>query len=203
MSNSWTRHIISDRSASPSSERGPVPIELFVMSKCPDKVDCEQVFSKVLEQVQVPVSVDINYIARANASEPLQFECKHGPTECLGNIQELCFKETYPDISDFYSFDLCLNEEYASIGEGNGLARECAHRLGKHYEPVKTCASTPHGIELLARSVERTQSLGVEKSCTVYINNKLRCIHDETWKHCDGGHKVADFVRTIEEAYNT
>ena len=51
---------------------------------------------------------------------------KHGPTECLGNIQELCFKQTYPDIGDWFDgFTLCLNEEYQDIGEDNDLATKC------------------------------------------------------------------------------
>ncbi|KAI9489183.1 hypothetical protein BDB00DRAFT_845030 [Zychaea mexicana] len=123
----WTRHIISDRTTDWRPLQSAVPIELFVMSKCPDKVDCEEVISKVLKQVKVPVSLDVNYIARPNSSESLGFECKHGPTECLGNMQELCFKNIYPDIDDwFHGFTLCLNEKYADIGEDDSLlAEEC------------------------------------------------------------------------------
>lgn len=65
------------------------------MSKCPDKVFCENVFSQVckydtamlwsnchierymslpVDEVQVPVSLDVNYIAKANQSEEYQYE---------------------------------------------------------------------------------------------------------------------------------
>ncbi|KAI7858859.1 hypothetical protein BDC45DRAFT_433143 [Circinella umbellata] len=180
-----------------------VPIELFVMSKCPDKVECEEVFSQVLKQVSVPISLDVNYIGKPNISEPYGIQCKHGPTECLGNIQELCFKQIYPDIDDWFDgFTLCLNEEYQDIGEDNDLAIKCAKRIGKDYDPVQNCITSLNGIQLLTDSVERTQSLNVEKSCTIYIDNKLRCIHDGSWKECDGGYTISDFVHTIEEAYN-
>ncbi|CDS07908.1 hypothetical protein LRAMOSA01857 [Lichtheimia ramosa] len=178
-----------------------VPVELFVMSKCPDKVFCENVFSQVLDQVQVPVSLDVNYIAQANQSEEYQFSCKHGPSECLGNIQELCFKHVYPDYHQWFEFDLCLNEKYQSIGNGSALAEDCAGQLGLSFGPVKDCIDSDKGVELLAESVKRTQSLGVTKSCTVYIDNRLRCIHDGTWKDCDGGYEVEDFVKSIEDAY--
>ncbi|KAI7880384.1 hypothetical protein K492DRAFT_195218 [Lichtheimia hyalospora FSU 10163] len=171
------------------------------MSKCPDKVFCENVFSQVLDEVQVPVSLDVNYIAQANQSEEYQHTCKHGPTECLGNIQELCFKHVYPDYHQWFEFDLCLNEKYESIGTGTGLAEDCAGQLELSFEPVKDCIESDKGLELLTKSVERTQSLGVQKSCTIYIDNRLRCIHDGTWKDCDGGYEVEDFVKSIENAY--
>ncbi|KAI8393730.1 uncharacterized protein BYT42DRAFT_552048 [Radiomyces spectabilis] len=179
----------------------PVPIELFVMSKCPDKQACEAVFKDVLEQVKVPVSLDVNYIASHNPRAPYEHTCMHGSSECLGNIQELCFKHVYPSHQDWFAFDLCLNERLQSIGRDDLLAPRCAQRLHKNFAPVASCIDGQQGIDLLHSSVDRTQSLGVTKSCTVFINNKLRCIHDGSWKECDGGSRVEDFVRTIEDSY--
>ncbi|KAL1934331.1 hypothetical protein VTP01DRAFT_6513 [Rhizomucor pusillus] len=181
----------------------PVPIELLVMSKCPDKVYCEQVFGQVLDKVNVPTKLDVNYIAEPDLTEPLLFECKHGPSECLGDIQELCFKHVHPDQRDWFAFDLCLNEHYEDIGNDKQLAHDCASRLGKDYAKVELCIKSKLGVGLLAKSVERTKSLGVTKSCTIYIDNQLRCIRDGTWKECEGGHQVDDFVKTIEDAYHS
>lgn len=77
----------------------PVPVELFVMSKCPDAVHCETVFDHVrkffarrmigsplffpngvldlfhlVDRVKVPVALDVNYIAKLDHSQPYQFE---------------------------------------------------------------------------------------------------------------------------------
>lgn len=54
---------------------------------------------------------------------------KHGPSECLGNIQELCFKHVYPDYHQWFEFDLCLNERYQSIGNGSALAEDCGKEI--------------------------------------------------------------------------
>lgn len=106
----------------------------------------------------MPVSLDVNYIAHANQSEEYQYEwyviesmcmlwehptlilspglrSKHGPSECLGNIQELCFKHVYPDYHQWFEFDLCLNEKYESIGNGDGLAEDC----GKENKSKRVC----------------------------------------------------------------
>lgn len=106
---------------------------------------------------------------------------KHGTSECLGNIQELCFKHVYPEQRTWFGFINCLNEHYDKIGLDEQLAKTCgklalllfinertlltgyflsAQKLGKDYAPVQQCAFT-QGINLLAKSVERTNSLNV------------------------------------------
>ncbi|ORY95539.1 hypothetical protein BCR43DRAFT_493146 [Syncephalastrum racemosum] len=192
----WTRIIQTDNSIA-------VPVELFVMSKCPDAVHCENVFAKVLDKVDMNrVQLDVNYIAQPDPDQSLGFKCKHGESECLGNVQELCFRHLHPDPRIWYSFILCMNEHYGAIGKGNGLAESCAKRLGVTYEPVEDCAASTLGQSLLATSVDRTNHLNVTKSCTIFINNRLRCIRDGTWKDCPDGHDVSDFVKTIEDAYD-
>lgn len=54
---------------------------------------------------------------------------KHGPSECLGDIQELCFKHVHPDQRDWFAFDLCLNEHYEDIGNDKQLAHDCGKRM--------------------------------------------------------------------------
>ncbi|KAI9323180.1 hypothetical protein BX666DRAFT_1884078 [Dichotomocladium elegans] len=188
--------------SAPATAPAPVPVELFVMSKCPDKGVCEEVFDQVLREVKVPVSLSVNYIAKANPAEALQYECMHGESECIGNIQELCYRQVYPDYRDWFGFALCLNDRLREIGIDPELPYQCATKLGQSYAPVDACVKSNLGIELLGKSVERTQSLGVRKSCTIYIDNKQRCIRDGGWKECDEGHEVADFVRMIEESYH-
>ncbi|KAI9012660.1 hypothetical protein CLU79DRAFT_769527 [Phycomyces nitens] len=178
-----------------------VPVDLFVMSKCPDKVYCESVIAQVLEEVKVPVTLSIDYIGTNDPSDPLRTTCMHGPSECLGNKQELCFKRLNPDIESWFPFDLCLNEHYGSIGKSDRLFRSCANRYGKNANEVHSCATSQLGARLLGESVQHTKKLGVRKSCTIFINNKLRCIRDGDWKECEGGYKVSDFVQTIEDAY--
>ncbi|RUS17327.1 hypothetical protein BC937DRAFT_90117 [Endogone sp. FLAS-F59071] len=125
---------------------------------------------------------------------------KHGPTECLGNVQELCFRSVYPNSQDWFSFITCLNQNYQRIGS-DGYAERCARKLKKDYTPVEECVHSGDGAALLKASILQTQSKGISTSCTIFIDNKLRCVHDQDWKDCDGGHEIDDFVRDIENAY--
>lgn len=52
---------------------------------------------------------------------------KHGESECLGNIQQLCYHNTYPQINQWFRFNLCLNKHYREIGLDNDLAESCGN----------------------------------------------------------------------------
>ncbi|KAI8579897.1 hypothetical protein K450DRAFT_239617 [Umbelopsis ramanniana AG] len=179
-----------------------VPVELFVMSKCPDAVHCEATFDNVFKKISVPVALDINFIAQPAPFEPLKFSCKHGPSECLGNMQELCYRHVHGD-ETWFSFIQCLNKDMLNIGTDK-LGVSCAEKQGKTYALVRDCMVNGTATELLSKSVQRTASLGVSTSCTVFINNKRRCVYDSMqWKDCPGGSSVDDFVKSIEDAYKS
>lgn len=40
---------------------------------------------------------------------------KHGPSECLGNMQELCYRHVHGD-DTWLSFIQCLNKDMVNIG---------------------------------------------------------------------------------------
>ncbi|KAI7872698.1 hypothetical protein BDF14DRAFT_9805 [Spinellus fusiger] len=184
-----------------SAKPSTVPVDLYVMSKCPDKVYCEQHIAKVLASTSVPVTLNVNYIAKADPNDVFNTECKHGATECLGNKQELCFKSLYPERKDWFAYDLCVNKNYQDIGKDTLLLEHCAGLQGKNATLVQECATSEKGARMLSESAQETASLGVTSSCTIFINNELRCIHDRTWKSCSKGYKVDDFVKTIEDVY--
>ncbi|KAF9336975.1 hypothetical protein BGZ91_009727 [Linnemannia elongata] len=153
--------------------------------------------------------------------------CKHGPLECAGNTQQLCFREFFPDYKVWVPFVTTMNSwQPRRIGEPV-YAREVAERvLGLRQrrvrrflsreegdkeekekeqetllEKVDECSNGQRGFELLIRSVQNTIDNGVGTSCTVFIDNKKRCVVDGgEWRECPGGSTIADFVRSIKEA---
>lgn len=78
------------------------------MSKCPDAEDAEATIITVMENVGHKVALNFTYIATyvntcriaadearwQNTSQGLDLTCKHGPTECLGNKQQLWSQAT-------------------------------------------------------------------------------------------------------------
>ncbi|CAG8573925.1 4741_t:CDS:2, partial [Gigaspora rosea] len=143
-------------------------------------------------------TITTNYVATLNDSAPYGASCKHEDIECIGNIQQLCFRYFYPDQATFFNFLLCLNRYIPKIGSRD-WAMQCSKEMGVDYTPVDKCANSNHGRSLFIKSVGITNSYGVTKSCTIYIKGKLRCIKDDYWYDCPGGHEVNDFVRSIQD----
>jgi len=141
---------------------------------------------------------------RLNASDAdYGVTCMHGVQECRGNVQELCATHVAHAPQDWWNFVQCLNFEGKEDVGDPALAERCA---GLTYVPwngdgIKSCVDSREGRELLRASVERTQRLGIEKSCTIMISGKTRCIHDGTWKECETGHTVEEIVSYIRSEF--
>ncbi|KAF7433429.1 hypothetical protein PC9H_005381 [Pleurotus ostreatus] len=186
-----------------------VPIHLGVMSRCPDAVLCESVFDKVLPRVIGKIDLSLVYIAHLDpADEDFGVKCMHGAQECAGNIQQLCVSK-YTTAQEWWAFVQCQNYHgRESVGDPD-LALSCAGASKIDWEGsgVGQCAGNdasgkaPEGIAMLKESLQLAQNLDINKSCTVLINKKAVCVHDGTWKDCEKGHDVNDFVKQIEEEY--
>ena len=139
------------------------------MSKCPDARDClSQLLVPVLSQVSAHVNFTLSYIGQATDHDD-GVECKHGPTECLGNILQLCAEDLYDDPKQWVGFAMCMEKQFDSIPE-RWLVQECAAEFGIDFWKLNDCASKEdgaYGIGLLRHSVERTKNAGVTLSCTV------------------------------------
>ncbi|CAG8473154.1 1951_t:CDS:2 [Ambispora gerdemannii] len=175
------------------------------MSLCPDAVMCEAVFRKVLERVNEITSLSIDYVARfePGPGSESRIACKHGEKECFGNILELCFQNSYPPPTyqrNFFRFLRCLNRDLSKKGT-HSYTERCVSQVGLDYTPIAECADSALGKQLLRESVMRTYASNVTKSCTIFVNEKQRCIRDGSWYDCPDGHRVSDFIKTIEDEY--
>ncbi|KAJ6613455.1 hypothetical protein B0H10DRAFT_2165316 [Mycena sp. CBHHK59/15] len=184
-----------------------VAVELGVMSRCPDALLCETVFNQVLEKIGEKMVLTLVYIADLNSTAPdFGITCKHGAGECAGNVQQLCAAKYS---SKWWEFVRCQNDRGRFQVGVPEVALQCARTTGIDWKTsgVGTCAGLngsgkgSEGVELLRKSVLAGKSLGIEKSCTVLINHQKVCVHDETWKECEDGHTVNDFVRQINSEY--
>ncbi|KAG5221601.1 secreted protein [Salix suchowensis] len=196
-----------------------VPIHLGVMSRCPDAVLCESVFDKVLPRVIGKIDLSLVVHPRAfrtsctrhssldPTNEDFGVKCMHG-AQC----------QNYHGRESVGEPDLALSCAGASKidWEGSGVG-QCAGN--------DASGKAPEGIAMLKESLRLAQNLNIQcansvhlsffyssasldssKSCTVLINKKAVCVHDGTWKDCEGfksqkGHDVNDFVKQIEEEY--
>jgi hypothetical protein len=146
-----------------------VPLEAHIMSKCPDARDClSQLLVPVLSKVSSHINFTLSYIGQATDADD-GVACKHGPTECLGNILQLCAADAYPDPLQWVGFAMCMERQFEHIPE-RWLVQECAAEYGMEFSKLNDCASKEdgaYGIGLLRDSVSRSKSAGVTLSCTV------------------------------------
>ncbi|TPX59616.1 hypothetical protein PhCBS80983_g02356 [Powellomyces hirtus] len=158
-----------------------VPVELFVMSKCPDAVYCESIFAGVLAKVGPITALSTHYIATPDKHSPDGATCKHGVSECIGNIQQLCMRHEHP--SSWFGYVACVNTDNDAI-PSREQAVACAESLDASY-PEK-CVTGQRGATLLRKDAEYVQGKGVTASCTVQIAGKTVCVRDGgEWR--DGG----------------
>jgi len=93
---------------------------------------------------------------RLNHTEPeYGITCKHGPSECLLNIQELCIMDYYP-LKQWWPFVMYVN----NAENPNEAAKGCAGENGIDWVLVEGCM-IGKGRGLLMESVAETKELGI------------------------------------------
>jgi len=119
-----------------------------------------------MERAASKVDFTLSFIGTLN--EPDGVACKHGPTECVGNIIELCAARLYPDPKLYLGFTMCLANEYEKIPDQE-LVEGCALRHGLSFSEIIKCASDENGLgrDMLRASVTRSMEANVSISCTV------------------------------------
>jgi hypothetical protein len=191
--------------ASPDLARVPVPVILGVMSNCPDARYCEDVFNDVLHKVgHEIVDIQLSFIGKPNSTHShYGVDCLHGPLECAANVQELCAAKYSSGSEEWWPFVQCINQQDRSVVGKQEVAKACASEVGLEWEwsGMSACSRSIEGQRMLFESVKATKALNVTKSCTIIINNKIRCVRDGEWKECEHGHSVSDFVNQIRREY--
>lgn len=67
---------------------------------------------------------------------------------------------------------------------------------------IEKCIDGAEGKRLMRESAAAVKAAKVERSCTVVIDGKKRCVRDGgRWYDCPGGSSEADFVASLCQAY--
>ncbi|KAF2265730.1 hypothetical protein CC78DRAFT_542975 [Lojkania enalia] len=188
-------------------ERGAakVPLEVHIMSKCPDARDClQELVVPSMANVSDKVDFRLSFIGKTTEDDD-GVQCMHGQTECLGNIMLLCAASLYPDPKIYLGYTMCLERQYQRIPDKEFL-EDCALEHGIDFDKLNHCVSRDDGayaMGMLRDSVQRSADLNVTVSCTVRLNNEVRCIRDDgKFKDCDGRSNPEDLIKDINELYD-
>lgn len=177
----------------------PVRVDFFVMSKCPDARKCELLFTSSLLELSSIINFTISYIAYEKSGN--EIGCMHGPSECLGNKQQLCVQNMCSQTT-LLKFLQCQSKSLENIPDnGEPCAREASDNQLK-WSDVEACVQSEKANELLRKSIQKTQSSSVTKSCTIHLNGKFWCMHDGTWYGCSEGHRKNHLTKAICSRYN-
>ncbi|GAB7330908.1 hypothetical protein MBLNU13_g02431t1 [Cladosporium sp. NU13] len=183
---------------------GRVPLEAFIMSKCPDARDClHDMILPAMQNVSHKVDFRLSYIGSVTQNDGVS--CMHGPQECLGNMLELCAARQYPNPKIYLGFTMCMSNSYEDI-PSKELVEECALEHGMSFERLHDCATAEDGavgVDMLRTSFNRTAALGIKKSCTVTVADSIFAIRDGgEWTDLKNGSSAADLVAEIERLYS-
>lgn len=130
--------------------------------------------------------------------------CKHGPSECLGNMLELCAAHHYPNPKIYLGFTMCMSNQYDDI-PSKELVEECALEHGMSFDKLNDCTTAEDGsfsVDMLRTSFNRTAALGIEKSCTVTVGNEIFAVRDGgEWKDLRNGSSAASLVNEVNRLY--
>lgn len=117
----------------------------------------------------------------------------------------LCAASEYPDPKLYLGFANCLINDYDEI-PSKSLVQDCALEHGLDFDVLNECMSKDsggYGMGLLRDSVQHSKNVGVETSCTVRLDDKVRCVYDDgKVKDCEGGEKPRDLIHDIEQLYD-
>ena len=95
---------------------------------------------------------------------------------------------------------MCLFKNYKKIPQAS-LIKNCALEHGLDFGKLNECASRDdgqYGVDLLKQSFLRSSDANATRSCTVRLDNEIRCIRDGgEWKDCPGGSKPGDLIKEI------
>ncbi|KAK2039612.1 hypothetical protein LZ31DRAFT_476269 [Colletotrichum somersetense] len=140
--------------------KDPVPLEAHIMSKCPDARDClRDLVLPTMMKTQDKVNFTLSYIGTPTENDGV--DCKHGPSECMGNIIELCAAHLYPDPKINLGFTMCLTREYSSIPDRT-LVEDCALEHAIDIKALNDCATEDDGgfgVGMLRDSVRRSKNV--------------------------------------------
>lgn len=149
-----------------------VKIQSFEMAKCPY---CSQFKLQWNSQVmQAPGVRDIMdmqefFVGRYSGGE---FECLHGPGECVGDLFLLCAHNLTVTHNPWGWWDLavCMQRDYKNIPDN---IPSCTNQTrGMDYAQINACATGSLGVQLFRESIAYGNAQGIYETPTTIVNGK-------------------------------
>ncbi|KAJ0182573.1 hypothetical protein K1T71_001942 [Dendrolimus kikuchii] len=170
-----------------------VEIKLYYESFCPD---CRKFVTGSLvptvEKLSVYLDIKLYPYGNAQTNETnghYTFECQHGPAECYGNMLDACAIDLLGNITKTVFFSGCMmRNNQSGRGSDDTAADSCGKAMDIDSEPIKQCAKSNKGVQLLKFYGEESKKVGFKYVPYILINGAVN----------DG----ENFMRDICAAFN-
>ncbi|XP_069734288.1 gamma-interferon-inducible lysosomal thiol reductase [Phaenicophaeus curvirostris] len=140
----------------------PVELSLFYESLCPAcrTFLAQQLFTTWLllpSQVLNITLVPYGNAKERNVSGKWDFQCQHGPEECLGNMIEACLMHEAKDFSTYFPVIFCLESGSSVTKNLEACLQVYAPQLDK--DRIAACVQGDVGAALMHRNAQLTEAL--------------------------------------------
>ncbi|KAF4527255.1 hypothetical protein B566_EDAN006974, partial [Ephemera danica] len=141
--------------------RGPVNVQLYYESLCPDSINLiRDELYPTWQSLKNRFNVDWLPYGKASHRKTADntsytFQCQHGPRECRGNMMMACGIDVLTSPEDRMKWIHCV----MTSPSPNTAGQRCATSLQLDYNPIQTCEQSNRGKQLLATYGDRTHAL--------------------------------------------
>ncbi len=145
----------------------PVPVDLYVMSRCPWGVKAENVIIPAVKSLRPHVDLRLYFIAQAvapsdGAAASPRFTSMHGEAEVAENLRQVCAMRQ--DAAKAQDYILARNQ---SIDDPNWQA--AAQKAGLDAKALERCAQGTEGAALLTENLKAHDTRNAQASPTIDI----------------------------------
>lgn len=148
---------------------GGVPVDVYVMSMCPDAERCVRDLYDTLRDLGARVAPELHFLGAVNADNTVS--CKHGDAECETNRVLLCAQAQVAETRAL-AFARCFFDDLQTARE---RLPACAAEAGVDYGAVRQCADGEHGEALMLASARRAFARGIVRSCHIEVDGEYFC----------------------------
>ncbi|NXD67791.1 GILT reductase, partial [Eolophus roseicapillus] len=140
----------------------PVELGLFYESLCPAcrRFLVQQLFTTWLLLPAEALSITLVPYGNAqerNESGKWEFQCQHGPEECLGNMIETCLMHEAKNFSTYFPVIFCLESGSSVTKNLEACLQVYAPQLDG--ARIAACVQGDTGAALMHRNAQRTEAL--------------------------------------------
>ncbi|XP_063824352.1 GILT-like protein 2 [Ostrinia nubilalis] len=148
-------------------------IQLYYEAHCPGCIEFDTTQLKEVVEV-LHQYVDVHTYPYGNARTVIhedgtvEVTCQHGPAECYGNMLHACALDIIANGTEALLFNACMMDQDSN----DNSADKCGEKMNINASPIKDCAKSQKGTDLLVHYGEESEKAGFQYVPYVLLNGE-------------------------------